>query len=249
MYHFFVKKEQIADGTVRITGTDVNHIGHVLRMRAGEEILVSDEAGRDYRCALERIGRDEVLAQVLEKSEENHELPAQIVLYQGLPKADKMELIIQKATELGAAEIVPVAMKYSVVKLDAKKEAAKLERWQAIAQSAAKQSKRSVVPKVDALESFVGMLRRAAELDLFLVPYESAEGMGKTRQILQNVRPGQRIGILIGPEGGFAPEEAAAAARAGGELITLGRRILRTETAGMALLSALMLQLDGEKTE
>lgn len=245
MYHFFVRREQIADGAVHISGSDVNHIGNVLRMKPGEEILISDETGRDYRCVLSEVGKELVKAEILEELAENHELPSRIVLFQGLPKADKLELIIQKATELGAAEIVPVAMKYSVVKLDAKKAAAKKERWQAVAESAAKQSKRSVVPAVGSVLSWPEALRQAAQLDWLLVPYESAEGMEKTRRIIETVRPGQNIGIMVGPEGGFAAEEIEAAAEAGGQIITLGKRILRTETAGMALLAALMLRLDG----
>ena len=137
MYHFFVEARQKDGEMIRITGTDVNHIGNVLRMHPGEQILISDEDRTDYLCEIAQIGRDEVLAMILETRSENHELPSKIVLFQGLPKADKMELIIQKAVELGAAQVVPVAMKRSVVKLDAKKEKTKLARWQALAESAA----------------------------------------------------------------------------------------------------------------
>ena len=247
MYHFFVEARQKDGETIRITGTDVNHIGNVLRMHPGEQILISDEDRTDYLCEIAQIGRDEVLAAILETRSENHELPSKIVLFQGLPKADKMELIIQKAVELGAAQVVPVAMKRSVVKLDAKKEKTKLARWQALAESAAKQSKRSLIPEVTGVKTLSEALELAKELDVFLVPYESAEGIRKTRAVLAGLQPGQSIGVLIGPEGGFEPAEAQAAEEAGGTIISLGKRILRTETAGISLLGTLMLQLEQDE--
>ncbi len=154
MYHFFISSGQISGNQIAIYGPDVNHIRNVLRLKPGETVLISDEAGTDYRCELSDVRSDGVTAVILEKKEENHELSARIYLFQGLPKSDKMEWIIQKAVELGVYQIVPVAMKNCVVKLDQKKADAKIRRWNAISESAAKQSKRSIVPKVAPLTSF-----------------------------------------------------------------------------------------------
>ena len=244
MYHFFVNSHQMQEGRIRITGTDVNHICNVLRMRKGDEILISDEEGNDYSCRLENLERDCVEAVILCAREENHELPARITLYQGLPKADKMEWIVQKATELGAARIVPVAMSRSVVKLDPKKAEAKAKRWEAVAQSAAKQSKRSVIPEVALPLSWKQALDEMEQENLLLIPYESARGMEHTRELITHAAAGTRIGVLIGPEGGFSEEEIADAHAAGGQIMTLGKRILRTETAGMAVLAMLGLHLE-----
>lgn len=168
-----------------------------------------------------------------------------IVLYQGLPKGDKMELIIQKAVELGVSEIVPVAMKNCVVKLDEKKAAKKLQRWQAIAESAAKQSKRTVIPTVKQPVIYKEALKIASELDITLVPYENERGMDATREIMGQLKAGQTIGVVVGPEGGFAPEEIALVdEHATMHRISLGRRILRTETAGLAALAMLVYNLD-----
>lgn len=158
-----------------------------------------------------------------------------------------MELIIQKAVELGAYEIVPVATKRAVVKLDAKKEKSKLARWQAISEAAAKQSKRAVIPQVHSVMSFAQALAYADMLDVRLIPYEMAEDMAKTRSLIEEIRPGQSIGIFIGPEGGFAPEEIEQAMAHAAQPITLGKRILRTETAGMTVLSILMYTLEGQE--
>ena len=176
--------------------------------------------------------------------EDGVELPAKIYLFQGLPKADKMELIIQKAVELGAFQVIPVSMKRCVVKLDEKKADAKIKRWQGIAEAAAKQSKRGVIPTVAPVMSYVQAVKTASEMDLKLVPYELAEGMPQTKQLIESARPGQQIAIFIGPEGGFDPEEIRLATEAGIQPITLGKRILRTETAGFTTIAWLMYQLE-----
>ena len=153
MYHFFVEPHQIGAEEIRIEGADVNHIRNVLRMKPGEEILISSREGGDYFCRVEELEPEYVSAKILEEWE-NKELPARIYLFQGLPKGDKMELIIQKAVELGAYRVVPVSMKRSVVKLDAKKADAKRKRWNAVSESAAKQSKRSLIPEVAPLMTY-----------------------------------------------------------------------------------------------
>lgn len=155
-----------------------------------------------------------------------------------------MELIIQKAVELGAYEIIPVATRRAVVKLDAKKEESKRKRWNSISTSAAKQSKRSVIPMVTKVMSFKEAVIYANELDIKLIPYELASGMQKTKDVIGNIQKGQSIGIFIGPEGGFDEAEVEAAREAGAVPITLGKRILRTETAGMTVLSILMFTLE-----
>lgn len=179
--------------------------------------------------------------------EANRELPSKIYLFQGLPKGDKMELIIQKAVELGVYEIIPVATKRAVVKLDAKKAEAKQKRWQSIAESAAKQSRRNIIPHIHEVVKFGQAVDYAKNLDITLIPYELAEDMEKTKQIFETIQPGQSIGIFIGPEGGFDESEIVLAQENGISPITLGKRILRTETAGMAVLSVLMFQLEGRE--
>lgn len=246
MHHFFVTPAQIEGGTCRITGRDVNHIRNVLRMKPGDQVAVRDGVSRSYLCELEEIGTEEVLAHILSPQADDSELPARICLFQGLPKGDKMELVIQKAVELGACEIVPVATRRSVVKLDGKKAEAKVKRWNAIAESAANQSGRTVIPRVTSVMNFSQAMEYAAEFDCNLIPYELAEGMTETKKIIRSVRPGMRIGVFIGPEGGFDTEEVTQACGRGIRPITLGRRILRTETAGMTTLSILMFHLEGE---
>lgn len=242
MHHFFVEPEQIRDGQVRITGPDVNHMKNVLRMRPGEEFLVSG-GGNDLLCAVESLDVQSVGARILGE-QPSRELPAGIWLFQGLPKSDKMELIIQKAVELGVYEVIPVATNRAVVKLDEKKAAKKTERWNAIALSAAKQCGRSIIPQVTQVKGFGAALEYAAGLDIVLIPYELAKGMEETRQLISSVEPGQSIGIFIGPEGGFEEEEIEKAVNMGALPITLGRRILRTETAGLTILSILMYHLE-----
>ena len=244
MYRFFVEKEQIGEKTIRIIGSDVNHIRNVLRMKPGEEILISDGEKKEYHCEIKTLDPEYVEALIMFVKEEGLELPSKVYLFQGLPKNDKMELIIQKAVELGVYAVVPVATKRAVVKLDDKKEAKKLVRWQSISESAAKQAKRLIIPEVMPVMSFKEAVAFSQTMDVRLIPYELAENMAYTRQVLSQIKPGQSIGIFIGPEGGFAEEEVELALNSRMETITLGKRILRTETAGMTVLSILMYLLE-----
>lgn len=246
MQRFFVEPHQIDEEAhqIHITGSDVNHISNVLRMKTGEELWISDGSKYEYRCTIESFEPDEVLLHIVYLQEPEYELPCRIYLFQGLPKADKMELIIQKAVELGAYEIIPVETKRCVVKLDGRKSAKKTARWQQIAESAAKQSKRMLIPNVHEVLTFREALKYAESMDVRLVPYELARGMQETKEILAGIEPGQSVGIFIGPEGGFEEKEIEAAIEGGAKPITLGRRILRTETAGLAILSVLMFQLE-----
>lgn len=243
MYQFFVEDEQVQQDRIRIVGSDVNHIGHVLRMKTGEKIRISDQSGRSYFCRILEITEEEVWAQIEDTDEMGTEFSHKVYLFQGLPKSDKMELIIQKTVELGVYTVIPVAMKNCVVKLDEKKAQSKCKRWQAIAESAAKQSKRTVIPQIQMLLSWKQALEEAKELDVVLVPYENERGMEATREIFRSIPEGASIGVMIGPEGGFSPEEIAQLDK-DMHRISLGRRILRTETAGMATLSMLIYELD-----
>ena len=244
MQRFFVTPDQVGEDKIRIQGSDVDHMKNVLRMRPGEEVMVSDGNNRQYRCRVEDYPEGEAVLAILEAGLVDTELPSRIYLFQGLPKQEKMELIVQKAVELGVCQVIPVQTRRCVVKLDAKKAAKKVQRWQQIAESAAKQAGRGYIPAVSEVMTFQEALAFSETLDIRLIPYELADGMEGTRKILDGIRPGQSVGIFIGPEGGFEKEEVGRAVEAGALPITLGKRILRTETAGIAVLSILMYRLE-----
>ena len=249
MYHFFVPDAGSDPSVVSIVGSDVNHIRNVLRMKVGDTIVVSNGEDCDFYCRISSIEAERVLAEIQPEEVEESELSAELVLYQGLPKGDKMELIIQKAVELGAHRIVPVAMKRSVMKLDEKKQQKKIPRWNGISESAAKQSGRRIIPEVTKVYSWKEVLKEAGTLNLLLVPYENARGMAATREALQEIQPGQTIGIVIGPEGGFERSEIDDLEEIGSRTISLGHRILRTETAGLAALTMCMMELECRQQE
>ena len=245
MYRFYVEEEQIRDNRIAITGSDVNHIKNVLRMGIGEKVIVCNGQGMDYYAVIEEQTKEEILLSTLEKKPTKSELQGKIYLFQGGPKKDKMELIIQKAVELGVYEIIPVMMKRTIVKLeDKKKELKKLERWQAIAASAAKQSGRGIIPKITETKTLTEALTYGKDLDCKIVPYENAEGISKTRKIMSELNSNTSVGIFIGPEGGFEEIEISQAMKEGYSPVTLGKRILRTETAGLTVLSMVMLQME-----
>ena len=218
-------------------------------MKKGDNILVSCD-GKSHLCSLTELGQDFAVAEIIEENFQDTELPVKIYLFQGLPKGEKTELIIQKAVELGVHKLIPVEMNRCVVKLDEKKKKAKTARWQAIAESAAKQSKRTLVPEIKEPVSYNEAIRKASDLDLFLVPYESKKGMEDTKEALSLIKKNTSVGILIGPEGGFEESEVEKALSAGGKIISLGRRILRTETAAITAVGLCMLytemNLNGE---
>lgn len=244
MHHFFVTPQQISGDKIRIEGGDVNHMKNVLRMKLHEKAEISDGESRTYLCEVEAYEEDVAILHILEEMEVDTEPASKLYLFQGLPKSDKMELIVQKAVELGVYQVIPVAMKRSVVRLDDKKAAKKADRWNSIAESAAKQAGRSRIPEVTMPLSYNEALKMAEELDVTLLPYELAGGMEVTREVIRQIKSGQSVGIFIGPEGGFEPEEVDAAVSMGAKVITLGRRILRTETAGFATLAVLMFELE-----
>lgn len=280
MYHFFVKPEEIIlyhvnhlhfseedgedlgeapefrepseIGLIRITGSDVNHIRNVLRMKEGEELLLSDGEGMDYHCAIWAFEKDAVLCRILDLETSRTEPAVQFFLFQGLPKADKMEHIVQKSVELGVFEIIPVETARSVVKYDEKKKKSRRERWQKIAEGAAKQSHRGIIPEVKPVMRLPEAMEYAAQLDLVLIPYENFKDMKATKEVISGIHPGMRVGLFIGPEGGFEQEEVNMAterlfqedSEKKAALISLGNRILRTETAPLMLLSVLLFQLE-----
>lgn len=272
MHRFFVNQSNIDtdDGICKITGTDVNHIANVLRMKKGEQILLSTGQKEDpveYLCEIDEIRSDEVRARILDLQKNARELPLNLYLFQALPKGDRFETVIEKGVELGVHGIIPVMSARCIVKLDEKRSLKKRERWNALALAAAKQSKRSFVPVVENPVNWQGALAAAQDMDLILVPYENAQGMRHTRDVIEGVKKlrtdlsGTRasdpatdasgnsgkmrsVGIFIGPEGGFEEREIAQLLEMGAEVITLGHRILRTDTAGMAVLSMLMLHLE-----
>lgn len=248
MYRFFGKSENISDEQIIIDGGDVNHIRNVLRMKPGERLTVSGGDNADYLCAIREFDGERAVLDIIEKCETDRELGAKVCLFQGLPKGDKMELIVRKCVELGVFEIVPVEMKRSVVRLDGKKSAAKAARWQAISESAAKQSGRTVIPKVHESMTYKQALDYASEMDIKLIPYELAQGMEATKEAVDSIHNGMSVAVFIGPEGGLEADEVEAAKERGILPISLGRRILRTETAGLTVMSILMYHLEQEHT-
>ncbi len=244
MQQFFADPSRIQGNNIYIEGADVNHMKNVLRMKPGEDVRVNDGQGKMYLCCVSAYEEERAVLDILKELDSDTELPSRIVLFQGLPKGDKMEMIVQKAVELGAYSIVPFAAKRSVVRLDEKKAAKKQARWQAIAKGAAEQSGRSIIPEVKSILTFAEALEASKELDVLLIPYELEEGMKETARIIEAIRPGQSVGIFIGPEGGFEEEEVELAKKAGASAVSLGKRILRTETAGLMALSVLIYKFE-----
>lgn len=248
MFNFFTDKSCRNDNKYFISGADFNHIKNVLRMKEGERFLVSCN-GKSDLCQLEAFESETVIAVIEKENYQDCELPAKIYLFQGLPKSDKMELIIQKCVELGVTDIIPVEMSRSIVKIEEKKKLSKITRWQAIAESAAKQSKRNIIPEVHRIINFNQAIDFAGNLDIVAVPYESEEGMLSTQNFLNKIKPNMSIGIFIGPEGGFEDKEIELAKSANAHIISLGKRILRTETAAITAVGMCMIYIEfnGEK--
>lgn len=244
VYRFYISEEQIQEDEICIQGSDVNHIRNVLRLEVGDWVVACDGRDRDYVSRIHEIEKELVRLHVEKVQPTGTELPVRITLFQGIPKKDKMEFIIQKSVELGVYEIVPVMMKRCVVKLgDEKKAKKKQERWQSIAEAAAKQCDRGIIPVVHEPVTMEEAIDMAKKLDYNMIPYELQDGIDYSREIVAHACSQDSVGIFIGPEGGFEADEVARAVACGMEAITLGKRILRTETAGMALLSIMMFQM------
>ena len=239
MYNFFVKKENLKGDVAIIDGGDFNHIKNVLRMKEGDEFLIS-EGGTNSLCKIVNFESECVVAKIVEKNYLDTSLPIEIYLFQGLIKSDKFELVIQKAVELGANKIIPVQMERCVAKIEQNKVNSKTERFNAIAESAAKQCKRDFIPQVEKPMSLKDALDFASSLDLLIVPYENQKGILSTKEALSLIKKGYKVGVLIGPEGGFSDKEIELAKKMGCA-VSLGKRILRAETASFTALSMLML--------
>ncbi len=240
MHKFFADASSIGEDSIQICGDDAHHISKVLRLKEDDEIIVSDKEGKDYYCSLKSISPTTVTAWILKSQISQSEAPVKITLYQGVPKGDKLDTIVQKCVELGAVKIVPVAMKRSVAVIkDSEK---KKQRMQRIAYEAAKQCGRATVPEIGSVISFKEALADAENFDLKLVPYE-AEDETSLKKVLKENTFAKTIALFVGPEGGFDSEEISLAKEKGFNIITLGPRILRTETAPLACISAIMYEL------
>ncbi len=242
MHRFFISKDKIINNNVIINGKDVNHIRNVLRLKCDDTIVVCDSNGNEYIVEIIDIQKEEVKGKIIKTKAIIREAPIDIVLYQGLPKSSKMDLIVQKATELGAIQIVPVITARTVVKIkDKAKENKKIARWNKIAGESAKQARRGMIPKITELLSFDTMITNLKDEDNIIVPYEDEQKTG-IKDIVKQIE-GNKINIIIGPEGGFEKEEIFKLKGIGSNIVSLGPRILRTETAGFAVISMLMYEL------
>ena len=242
MQQIFINQSVKEQEIFTVAGDDARHLSQVLRMRAGETLRVSTQAGDNYLCEIVALNKTEVTLRVLEKMAST-ELEKRIYLFQAIPKGDRMETVIEKAVELGVYEIIPVEMKYCVVKLDDKKKASRLKRYQSIAEAAAKQSKRSSIPQIHDFMTYAEAVAYARQCDACIVPYECAEGMEATKRVLTKMADASSISIMIGPEGGFADEEIEAV-REDMDVISLGSRILRTDTAAITTMAMVMLAVE-----
>jgi len=246
MQKFFVEENQIENNKIYIKGPDVKHILNVLRLEKNEKIqLCNKETFENYITIIEEIQKERIVTNIIEKLQTSVESNVEIHLYQGLPKADKMELIIQKTTELGIYKITPIDMVRCVVKLDEKDAKKKIERWQKIAEAAAKQSKRDIIPKIENKLKLKEVIDKIKDYDAFIVAYE--EEIEKTlKQVLRNLKTNNnyKIAILVGPEGGIDAKEIEILKENGAIIVTLGKRILRTETAPIAMVSNILYELE-----
>ncbi len=246
MRKFFIKENQINDDQIQIVGEDVNHIKNVLRLSENEKIKICDSENQvNYICEILEITKQNVICKILEKADNIAEGNVELHIYQGLPKADKLELIIQKGTELGISKFVPIALKRSIVKLDPKDAKKKNERWQKIAEVAAKQCGRDLIPKVEDVKKLQDICTQIKEYDLVLIAYELEEENYIKKELRQLQEKGfYKIAVVIGPEGGLEVEEVEAMKNAGGKVISLGKRILRTETVALQVASIIMYELE-----
>lgn len=251
MPKFFVNEEQINNQEIKIQGTDVNHIKNVLREKIGSELIICNEkTGQDYLCEIKEIKEENIICNIKEKLLNNAESNIKVTIMQGLPKADKMELIIQKSVELGVNNIIPIEMKRCVVKLKDKDKIKKIERWQKISVVAAKQSGRNIIPEINQVENLKNICETFENYDIVLLAYENEKEntikneLKQLKEKNQNKNEDVKIAILIGPEGGITEEEVEIAKKKGAKIITLGKRILRTETVALNVLSIIMYELE-----
>lgn len=247
MPKFFVSNNQVKDDLIYIQGQDVKHIEKVLRAKLNDSIeICNKDTGENFFCNIESINKEEIICHINEKNNEKVESNIKVTVFQGLPKADKMEYIIQKSVEIGVFDITPVEMKRCIVKLDNKDKVKKIERWQKISEVAAKQSGRDIVPKINQIENIEEICKKIKEYDLMLVAYEDEkenklkDELLKIKELYKQIK----IGILIGPEGGLENSDVKKLKQNGAKVITLGKRILRTETVALNVLSIIMYELE-----
>ena len=243
MPKFFVTQDKITENQIIIDTEDVAHISRVLRLGIGDHVTVCDSQGTDYEAEIAEMKQKQIVCSITEKRASESEPNIKVTLFQGLPKASKMEYIIQKTTELGISEIVPVKLSRCVVKIDNDKdERKKLDRWQKISEAAAKQSGRGIVPQISEIMTLDEVIKSSKEFDLFFVPYECEE-QKTLKEVLLSRSDIKTVGFIIGPEGGFDPAETEKLHESGIDTVTLGKRILRTETAGEAVLAMTMYEI------
>lgn len=247
MPRFFIKGKQIKEKTIEILDEDVKHIKNVLRKKVGDQLeICNQESGENYKCQIVKLGEESIIAEILEEIE-FVESKIKVDIYQGLPKADKMELIIQKSVELGANAIIPVAMKRCVVKIAPKDENKKIERWQKIVESAAKQSGRNIIPEIRKIATIQEIINQKQEYDTIIVAYENEKEYTLKQELIklkENLSKELKIAIVIGPEGGLEEEDVKKLKENNAQIVTLGNRILRTETVALNMLSIIMYELE-----
>lgn len=246
MYKFFIHKNQIEENTVKIIGEDVNHIAKVLRLKKKDKLIIGiKEENSSYETEISQISKEYIICKIITKILETVETKINVDIYQGIPKSDKMEYIIQKTTEIGVKNIYPVMMERCVVKLDFKTETKKIERWNKIAEVAAKQSKRDFVPKVENIIKVENICQNANKYDIILIAYENEEGNTLKAELKKLDKNKElKIAVVIGPEGGIAQEEVERLIVSGAKTVTLGKRILRTETAALVVLSNIIYEFE-----
>ena len=247
MRKFFVSSSQINSGIIQILGEDVNHIKNVLRLISGDNIKICNkDSSENYICKIVEVNKEYINCKILEKVEAITEGNVELTIYQGLPKADKMELIIQKCTELGAFKFVPVKFSRSIVKLDKNSSSKKIDRWQKIAEMAAKQSKRDIIPEI---ENMININQLSKEINLYnlvLLAFENEDknSLKKELQKINITNEKLKIAVIVGPEGGIEENEVNILQNSGAKVVTLGKRILRTETAALSMASIIMYELE-----
>jgi len=248
MPKFFVKTNQIKENKIEIINEDLNHIKNVLRKKIEDRIDICDsDTHIDYSCKIKEITDNKILCDIVDKNEHNTDINLEIDIFQGLPKADKMELVIQKSVELGVNKIIPVELKRCIVKIDKKDEIKKIQRWQKISEVAAKQCGRSNIPKVENIMAIQNICNIIKNYDKMLIAYEEDKDhilKNEINELKKMEKKNLKIGVLIGPEGGLDKEEVEILKQNGAKVITLGKRILRTETVALNVLSILMYELE-----
>ncbi len=242
MRKFFVEKNQINNGKIEIIGDDVNHIKNVLRLETDTEIMISD-GEKNYISCITEIEKERIICTILKIDETENEAKLSIDIFQGLPKSDKMEYIIQKCTELGVKNFIPVSFKRSIVKLSGKDEEKKILRWQKIAEGAAKQSGRDAIPGVHRIMDINNICKIIEKYDIVLVAYEMEKENYLKKEIdkIKGIK-NAKIAFIIGPEGGIEPDEIDQLKNNGAKIVSLGNRILRTETVAITVSSILMYE-------